>query len=483
MKIFEIILICVACAIILFIGVILLNAVRAKSKRRDTSGKRKNVSKEKLEQYTETLSKMIQCKTVFDGKNDEEFVKFQEVLKESFPLLHKRAELKIFGSGCLIYKISGKNATRNIMMMSHHDVVEAEGEWKNPPFSGKVVDGAIWGRGTIDTKTPFFAELQATEELIAEGYDFNGVNLYIGSSNNEEVCGDGMPLAVQFFLENNIKFDVLIDEGGAITQGLMPGVSLKSAMVAVHEKGRHTFLCTANNDDVGHTGLNPSTAKNPISRMSNFIVEVENSKIFKTKFYDEVQGTFVKHTPYMNFPFRLLFANFNLFKGLLKSVMPKVSNQVKSMFGTTMNFTMIEGGVREQIQSKTVTAKAFFRCVRKEDLAKEIVQFKKIADKYNIKVEQSLVDYCEPTSYKQEPFKKLEKILNKNFPDVIVAPFLLTAGSDARHFSQVSDCILRFAPIDLNRQQYGAIHNANENIGVENVGQCVLFYKEFVKDM
>ena len=68
--------------------------------------------------------------------------------------------------------------------MSHHDVVEGDETWETDPFDAVEKDGALWGRGTIDTKTPLFAELMACEELLAEGYDFEGINVYIGSSNN-----------------------------------------------------------------------------------------------------------------------------------------------------------------------------------------------------------------------------------------------------------------------------------------------------------
>ena len=90
-------------------------------------------------------------------------------------------------------------------------------------------------------------------------------------------------------------------------------------------------------------------------------------------------------------------------------------------------------------------------------------------------------DYCRPTDFNARPYRLLEQVLNENFPDVIVAPYLLTAGTDARRFSDIADSILRFAPIDLNKQQFASIHNANEHIAVQNIGQCVLFYKDFVR--
>jgi carboxypeptidase PM20D1 len=86
-----------------------------------------------------------------------------------------------------------------------------------------------------------------------------------------------------------------------------------------------------------------------------------------------------------------------------------------------------------------------------------------------------------PTDFRNRPYQVLEGLLNDNFPDVIVAPFLLTAGTDARRFSDIADSILRFAPIDLNKAQFASIHNCNEHIAIENIGQCVLFYQDFIR--
>lgn len=247
-----------------------------------SEGSRKRVSFEKNREYIEKLSKMINCKTVFSvgGENDGEFQRFYSLLPELFPNLEKRAERLTFGGGCFVYVIKGKNAKKNIMLMSHHDVVEGDSRWSTDPFSATEKDGYLYGRGTIDTKTPLFAELQACDELIEEGYDFEGVNVYIGSSNNEEVSGDGMVLATEYFKSEGIRFDVVLDEGGAITEGQIPGVSCKSAVVAVHEKSRHYFKCKLDSSQQGHGGFGKakdSAAEN----ISRFIAEVKAAKIYK----------------------------------------------------------------------------------------------------------------------------------------------------------------------------------------------------------
>lgn len=148
---------------------------------------RKNTTTENIEKYVKTLKKMIDCKTVYDEahSNQAEYERFYNILEESFPLLHKRAEKLVFGSGCFVYAITDTTKEKpsiNVMLMSHHDVVDNADKWDSNPFEAVNKDGSLWGRGTIDTKTPLFAQLQACEELLEEGYTFDGINLYIGLS-------------------------------------------------------------------------------------------------------------------------------------------------------------------------------------------------------------------------------------------------------------------------------------------------------------
>lgn len=454
-------------------------------KKRNLSGEenRKNVSSVKNEEYSQKLKKMIDCKTVFtrNGENRSEYEKFYSVLKESFPLISEKAEKLVFGDGCFVYVIRGRNAKKNIMLMSHHDVVDGDESWETDPFNAVIKDGALWGRGTIDTKTPLFAELQACEELLSEGYDFEGVNVYIGSSDNEEVCGEGMVLATRYFKENGIRFEVVLDEGGAITEGMIPGVKNKSAMVAVHEKSRHLYKVKTKAITKGHGGLNPSD-DSAILRLTQFINEVSTKKIYKGAFSSEVRGTFETHAPYMTFPLNILFGNLTLFSPLIKKIMLGIP-QTKAMLSTSITFTNIFAGTKEdpQIKGKEAEATMFLRCVREDDLLKGLEKIRKIAEKYGVTIEEIERDYCQPSSFDSYPYKLLTEIMNEHFPDVIVAPFLLTAGTDARRFTDVADSILRFAPIDLDKKQFASIHSANEHIKIKNIGECVLFYKEFVK--
>ncbi|MBE5817113.1 MAG: M20/M25/M40 family metallo-hydrolase [Clostridiales bacterium] len=444
-----------------------------------------SVSGERLDEYVNKLSAMINCKTVWreDNLNKAEYERLYSQIEILFPRLTASARRLTFGDGAFVYVIEGKNATKNIMLMSHHDVVDGGDGWETDPFTATQKGDFLYGRGTIDTKTPLFAELQAIEELLEEGYDFEGISLYIGSSNNEEVCGNGMPLAVEYFKQNNIHFDVVLDEGGAITQGQIPGVACKSAVVAVHEKSRHIFKCTANADIKGHGGFG-AVSEVTVERLSRFIAEVNDkkNKIYKGVFYPEVRATFERHVEYMSFPMNVLFGNIGVFAPIIKKIMMGIP-AASAMLSTGVSFTTVKAGDENmpQIRAKSAQATMFLRCIREDDLYNGLEKINEIAKKYGVTIDEISRDYCKPTDFNGEAFKTIENILHKDFPDVAVVPFLLTAGTDARWFTDVADNILRFAPIDLDKEQFGTIHNANEHIGIKNIGECVVFYKDYIK--
>ena len=430
--------------------------------------------------YAERLSKMIKCKTISvkGSYDDTEFKKLRDTMKELFPLVHEKSEMLTFSDDCWIYKIKGKDESRNIMLMSHHDVVSADGEWEHDSFGGEIIDGKIWGRGTVDTKTPLFAEFSALEELLSEGFEMP-CNVYIGSSHNEELGGDGVPTALKYFLEKGITFEVILDEGGAIIEPPLAGMNAdKCAMIAVHEKGRYYFNCTASQANA-HASLTAGSGANVVERMSSFIYEATTADIFIRRLNTEVTAMFRHLAPYMNFVMKLIFANLWLFGPVLKKVMPKINAQAGGLIGTTCTFGKIEGST----EKKECSARAFLRPVDEEDFKKDLDAFERLAEKYGITLEKDEAsEYHAPADMTKPQFEYLKKCVGEIFPQYPVSPFILPAGTDARTFTDICPCVLRFAPIRLSAQQLGSVHAENENIDIDSVANAVAFYKHFVKN-
>ena len=475
MKIFlGILAVIVAFALFLLIRTLVIS-----SKARKLTSSTLSFSDREIKAYAERLSEMIRCKTVSvkDSYDDTEFKKLRDTMKKLFPLVHEKAEKMTFSDDCWVYKIPGKDQNHNIMLMSHHDVVEVSGDWKYDGFSAHIEDGKMYGRGTVDTKTPLFAEFSAIEELLSDGF-VPECNLYIASSHNEELGGDGIPKANEYFKKNGIVFDVILDEGGAVIEPPLGGMKCdKCAMIAVHEKGRYYLNLKAEAANA-HASLTSASSNTPVERMSMFINEITTKDIFIRRLNPQVVAMFEHLAPYCGFMMKLLFCNLWLFGPLLKKVMPKLNPQAGGLIGTTCTVNEIKGSTTD----KRCTAKAFLRPVDENDFKADLEKFREIAAKYDISVEEADGnEYHAPADMTKPQFEYTKNCIAKVFPQYPASPFILPAGTDARTLTDVCPCVLRFAPIRLSKEQLASVHAENENIDLDAVAAAVAFYKEFIK--
>lgn len=444
-------------------------------KVRKLEGQHPTFTEEELKVYGETFSRMLRCATVSvkDQHDDTEFAKLRAVVEEDFPLLHKCAERRILAEDCWMYKIPGKDASRNILLMSHHDVVPADDDWTMPAFDGIIKDGKVYGRGAADTKGSLCAILFGMEEMLREGIT-PPVNVYIVSSHNEELGGNGMSATLEYCRENNITFEVILDEGGAIVEPPLPGMNCEMcAMVAVHEKGRLKLKCTAKNES-SHVSLTAFKG-NPVERMSQFIQQITTKNIFIRRINPQTRAMFTTLAPYCKFPMNMLFSNLWLFGGILLKVLPKMNATAGGMVGTTCNFQEIHGSVN----SKECTSYVMLRNNDAEDLKKDYAAFKAVADKYGITLETERDEYYAPADMASPAYAYTMDCLQKVFPRFPAAPYILPAGTDAWRLTPVCNCVLRFAPTRMSKQQLGSIHSADENLDISAIGEAAAFYKYF----
>ena len=474
-----VILYAILAIIVILAAVLFLNAALVTSKARKLGGEHPAFTDAELKTYGETFSRMLQCATVSvkDSYDDTEFAKLRAVVEQDFPLLHEKAERQILSDDCWMYKIPGKDQSRNILLMSHHDVVPAETEgWEYAPFSGAIAGGKVHGRGAADTKGSLCAILFAAEELLREGIT-PPVNLYILSSHNEELGGDGMAATLEYCRKNSITFEVILDEGGAIVEPPLAGMDCEMcAMVAVHEKGRLKLKCTVKNES-SHVSLTAFKG-NPVERMSQFIQEITTQNIFIRRLYPETRSLFTSLAPYCKLPMKLLLSNLWLFGGLLTKVLPKLNATAGGMVGTTCNFQEIQGSVG----SKECTASVMLRNVNEDDLRADVAAFKAIAGKHGITLETERDEYYAPADMSSPAYTYIMDCLAKVFPRYPAAPYILPAGTDAWRLTPVCNCVLRFAPTRMSKQQLGSIHAENENLDISAIGEAAAFYKHFVRN-
>jgi carboxypeptidase PM20D1 len=66
-------------------------------------------------------------------------------------------------------------------------------------------------------------------------------------------------------------------------------------------------------------------------------------------------------------------------------------------------------------------------------------------------------------------------------PDVIVAPNLISGGSDSRFYSNLTKNIFRQVPVEVTPDNLEGIHGTNERVTLASVLQVANFYRELIK--
>ena len=161
---------------------------------------------------------------------------FVAELARQFPLLHERLELTRVHTHGLLFHWRGASAERPVALMAHLDVVPVEGDWQHDAFSGEVVDGQIWGRGTLDDKGCLVGICEAVETLLER--DFTPAqDVWLSFGCDEEVFGTAASQPSPRCRRRGVRPWFVVDEGGAIAHDAFTGVGKPIGVVGVTEKG------------------------------------------------------------------------------------------------------------------------------------------------------------------------------------------------------------------------------------------------------
>lgn len=430
------------------------------------------------QEYGEKLGELIKCETISSRYDDsrDKFYSFHKILETMFPNIHAKCEKHDF-NGSLLFKWPGKAEREPILLMSHQDVVEATGAWQHDPFCGELIDGKVWGRGTVDTKGNLFCFYQAVEELIAEGF-VPPCDVYLASSCTEEFSGEGAPLTAQWLQDNGVKLRLMLDEGGMIMEEPIAGLKGVYGVVGVVEKGYGDLKFIARSGG-GHAS---APGKNtPLVRLGKFMVDVEKKSPFTPKMNDTIEEMFRRFAPNMKFGMKVLMGNLWLFRPLLTRMLGNVAPVAGAMIQTTCAFTTAKGSDGLNVLPQEAYVTGNLRFIQHQDDEESISIISGLAKKYDLETE---VIYSNPpcpvVNFRSEAFRLVEETMAEIYPNVGVSPYVMTGGTDCKAYSEVCDNCLRFAPLYINKQQFQSIHGLDENIDAAALRLGVDFFRRFL---
>lgn len=430
----------------------------------------------------ERFKSMIRLNTVsYPDESMEDaqaFKDFRDLLVSAYPALNAACTREILGRRGILYHWKGKSDASPSVLMAHYDVVPvAEGEWSEPPFEAAVKDGEVWGRGTLDTKCTLHGVVEAAEALISQGFTPEN-DVYFAFGGDEEIFGGDAPAIVAELKKRGIRPAFVLDEGGAIVDNVFPGVKKSAALIGTAEKGSVCVELTAK----GAGGHASAPAKRQSLGILGRALSRAQDKAMPFTLSKPALEMFDIMGRESTFAYRLLFANLWCFSPLLDMVCRMSGGELNALVRTTCALTMAEGSKAYNVLPSAATAGINMRLICGDTVEAAVDRLRAaIADD---SVSLRVVSGHEPSAVSKsgdEPWSRLKDAISAAYPDVLTSPYLMLAGSDSRHYCDISEHVYRFSGMPLTKEQRGLIHNANERIPVSRIAPTIRFFAEVLR--
>lgn len=436
------------------------------------------------------LARAVQFKTVSYQDHDKvDFTQFEalrQFLETSYPRVHASLKHEVVADHSLLYAWEGSQpALPPVLLLAHQDVVPVEpgteADWTKPPFSGEMADGYIWGRGTLDDKSCLLAILEAVEGLLEK--DFKpACTIYLAFGHDEEIGGKNGAAKTAEVLKSrgvaNAAF--VLDEGTSVTSGIVPGVKNDVALIGIAEKGYMTIELIAHGPG-GHSSMPPS--RTAVGRLSRAIASLEDHPV-PGSLDGPVRQMFEYVGPELPFFERMVLANLWLFGGIVEHQLASKPS-TDAALRTTTAATILDGGIKENVVPRQARGVVNFR-IRPGDKSGDIVDHvRRVINDPEIEINVLRETLSEPSPVsrvRSEGYQKVEQTIRQLFPGTIVAPSLVLGATDSRHYSILSDNILRFAPVWVQNEDLARVHSTNERINIEHYARMIAFYEQLIRN-
>ncbi|GAA1980777.1 M20 family peptidase [Terrabacter lapilli] len=433
----------------------------------------------------EALRALIRIPTVSDWEREREdraaFEALLAELRSRFPRLHGTCEVERIAGDALLVRWPGRTPEAPVVLMAHLDVVPVGDPeaWSHPPFAGDLADGCVWGRGALDCKGSLVATCQAVEDLITDGVT-PGRDVWLSFGCNEEVSGGAAKDAVAILRERGVEPWFVLDEGGAIVRGVLPGVDAPIAVVGVSEKGTVDIELRARGDG-GHASA--PRRMGATSRLARAILRLER-KPFPSHLPDATIEMLERAGAHARMPYAAVFGHARRLRPLLARVLPRLGHETAALARTTVAVTQLTGSPGANVIAATARAHVNMRVMVGETVDGAVERIRRTVDDPHVEVVLVSGDEPSPVSPTDDTaYALLEATLEEVFPGTVPVPYVMLAATDSRHFHRVWPRVYRFTPFRMTDAQRAAIHGVDERIGVDDLRDGVRWYRRLIEQL
>lgn len=422
----------------------------------------------------ETLSK-----DAAEQPHAEDFAAFDRYLETLYPRVHAQLRLRRFNQHSRLYRWAGRDAERpGLLLLAHSDVVPVEpgteARWQYPPFDGVIADGYIWGRGALDDKSSVLGWMEALEYLLEQGFEPEA-DIWLAIGHDEEVGGRfGAVAMAEWLREQGVQVGLALDEGGAITQGIVPGVQRPVASIMAGEKGYVSIELMARGSG-GHSSTPPATSA--IGRLGAAVGRLQTQQMPRrlqapvTDMLERIAGD-------LPLSARVAIANRWLLEPMLLSSFGK-SRVGNALLRTTTAPTLIHGGIKDNVIATEARAVINFRILPGDTVADVEAHVRAVVNDPEITIRRysPFVSEPSPVSDLDSPeYAQLATAVKDVFPDALISTGVVTGATDLRHYHGLYRHRFNFVPLTYLSDDVERFHGSNERVGVADYRKMVQCY-------
>jgi acetylornithine deacetylase/succinyl-diaminopimelate desuccinylase-like protein len=360
---------------------------------------------------------------------------------------------------------NGTSARRPIILLNHMDVVTSDAtHWKVPPFSGQIVDGAMYGRGAQDMKNEGLAQLVVMVMLKREKAALDRDVIFLAVSD-EEVDDTGTDWFIEHQRELLGNAEFLINEGG---ENILEAGQVKSIGVDVGEKTPFWLRVVAHGR-AGH-GSMPIADSAP-----NRLVEaLDRILAYQTPFkvLPVVEEYLREMAPYEP-PARA--EKFRNIRAALedKNFQQEVTTDetLNYLLRDTISLTMLGGSPQTNVIPPEAWANLDVRLLPGDDPQKFLASLRSVVNDPNVSIEPQNAEVraanSSPTD--TELYRAIREVSAHYFPGTPVLPRLDSGYTESQRYRPLGIHSYGFTPYVCTQEESDTEHGDNERIRVEEV--------------
>jgi len=372
------------------------------------------------------------------------------------------------GRGNVVARLKGTGEKGPLLLLSHLDVVPVERDkWEHDPFGGEVIEGYVWGRGTVDTKQLTAMELMVLLLLKRQGIRPKR-DIILAATADEEMGGK---MGLGWLLENHPE---LIDCEYAINEGGGFGIQLgkrRYYLCQTAEKGVCWLKLRAKGKP-GHASV--PKGDNAVVYLSEALVRLSKARLPQHR-TATVEAFIRGLAKGQGFPASLLFPLLlNPFlEPFILRCLPKeglIVPLMRAILHNTASPTVLRAGEKTNVIPSTAEAKVDCRLLPGQTPESLLAELKPILGE---KIEVEVITTSTPyeTDYRTDLYELFGEVLAERDAGSATVPFMIPGSSDGRYLAARGVRVYGFSPMkqepDLPLLELA--HGHNERLSVENL--------------